>query len=84
MQMRVRGKEGYTVIHAQMEVPSSIRMSGKWDYKLKTYWVCVTWTNKKKIYRNIWKSLEVFVNDFAIFRVLMVMDFSFTQCEVDQ
>ena len=29
MQMRVRGKEGYTVIHAQMEVPSSIRMSGK-------------------------------------------------------
>ena len=29
MQMCVRGKEGYTVIHAQMEVPSSIRISGK-------------------------------------------------------
>ena len=84
MQMCVRGKEGYTVIHAQMEVPSSIRMSGKWDYKLKPIGFVWHGLIKKNIYRNIWKSLEVFVNDFAIFRVLMVMDFSFTQCEVHQ
>ena len=60
--MGVRGKEGYTVIHAQMEVPSSIRMSGKWDYKLKTYWVCVTWTNKKKYietFEKVWKFLSM-------------------------